>query len=404
MEQIIKSLLDTDAYKFSMGQAVFHQFSGDHATWTFKCRNDNVKFTKEMVREIRRQVGLYCNLRFTEDELKWLPENNIWIHNNYCDYLRFWHPRKSEIHIDTKAPCGLNIEAKGTWGNTSPYEIPILAIVNEVYFRMAYDYDELFEKFKLKVADIIAKLKDGTYDVGVFSEFGARRRLSFEAQDYLIKALVDARIPGFVGTSNVYLAKKYGIKAVGTLAHEYVMTVGQGHHEYNPAYSNKFAMDTWVKEYGILNGIALTDTITTDCFLQDFQLTFATLFSGVRHDSGDPIAWGEKIIEHYKKLGIDPMTKTLLFSDSLNMEKATRIYQHFKGKAKIAFGIGTYLSGSPVNPLNIVMKVTMVNGQPVAKISDDPSKSICKDSKYVDYLKRCINWRMTHLYYDSEKF
>ncbi len=155
-------------------------------------------------------------------------------------------------------------------------------------------------------------------------------------------------------------------------------------------------MDTWVKEYGILNGIALTDTITTDCFLRDFQLTFATLFSGVRHDSGDPIAWGEKIIEHYKKLGIDPMTKTLLFSDNLNMEKATRIYRHFKGRAKIAFGIGTYLSGSPVNPLNIVMKVVLVNGQPVAKISDDPKKSICQDSHYIDYLRRCISWRMAH--------
>lgn len=396
MEQIIKSLLDTDMYKFSMGQAIFHQFSGDHATWAFKCRNQGVKFTPEMVEEIKRQIHLYCGLRFTEDELKWLPKANIWIHNNYCDYLRFWHPREEEIFVDDNAPCGLNIETKGTWGNTSPYEIPILSIVNEVYYRMSSDYDELFRKFKEKTAILIEQIKSGIYDIGTFSEFGARRRLSFEAQDYLIRTFKEEKMPGFIGTSNVYLAKKYDIKATGTLAHEYIMTVGQGHHEYNPAYSNKFALDSWVKEYGILNGIALTDTITTDCFLRDFQLTFATLFSGVRHDSGDPIIWGEKMIAHYKKLGIDPMTKTLLFSDSLDFEKAAAINKYFKGKAKVAFGIGTYLSGCPINPLNIVMKVVAVNGQPVAKLSDDPGKSICRDANYSEYLKRCIDWRMSH--------
>ena len=342
MEQIIKSLLDTDAYKFSMGQAIFHQFAGDHTTWAFKCRNQDVKFTPEMVTEIERQIDLYCQLRFTEDALHWLPQANIWIHNNYCDYLRFWHPRRDEIFISKDAPCGLSIETKGTWGNTSPYEIPILSIVNEVYFRMAYNYDELFAKFKDKVEDIIVKMHDGTYDVGNFSEFGARRRLSFEAQDYLIRRFVEAKVPGFVGTSNVFLAKKYNLKAVGTMAHEYIMTIGQGHHEYNPAYSNMFALNSWVKEYGVLNGIALTDTITTDCFLKDFQLTFATLFSGVRHDSGDPYEWGEKMIAHYKKLGINPKTKTLLFSDSLDLERATAINKYFRGKAMVAFGIGTY--------------------------------------------------------------
>ena len=175
------------------------------------------------------------------------------------------------------------------------------------------------------------------------------------------------------------------------------MTVGQGHHEYNPAYSNKFAMDTWVKEYGILNGIALTDTITTDCFLQDFQLTFATLFSGVRHDSGDPLEWGDKIIRHYQKLGIDPMTKTLLFSDSLDFQRATEIYRHFKGRAKTAFGIGTFIANDTDAPaLNIVMKTTACNGMDVAKISDVGGKGMCKNPDYEKYLMRCIRWRMEH--------
>ena len=179
------------------------------------------------------------------------------------------------------------------------------------------------------------------------------------------------------------------------MAHEWIMCVGQGNHKINPAYSNYYALDAWVKEYGVLNGTALTDTITTDCFLRDFDLTLATLFSGVRHDSGDPIEWGEKIIAHYEKLGIDPKTKTLLFSDSLNFEKATRINEHFSKRCKVAFGIGTYISNdASVTPLNIVMKVTLCNGQDVAKISDTPGKGMCKNPDYVDYLQRAINWRL----------
>jgi nicotinate phosphoribosyltransferase len=201
----------------------------------------------------------------------------------------------------------------------------------------------------------------------------------------------------FVGTSHVYLARKYGVTPVGTMAHEWVMCVGQGNHKHNPSYSNWYMMDYWVKEYGILNGTALTDAITTDCFLRDFQLTFATLFSGVRHDSADPYEWGDKMIAHYKKLGIDPKTKTLLFSDSLNFEKASAINDYFKDQVKVAFGIGTYISNDTfAKPLNIVMKTTACNGGDVAKISDDAGKGICKNPDYVKYLERSIKWRMEH--------
>ena len=175
------------------------------------------------------------------------------------------------------------------------------------------------------------------------------------------------------------------------------MCTGQGNHKHNPAYSNWYALEAWVREYGVLNGIALTDTITTDCFLRDFQLTYATLFSGVRHDSADPIEWGEKMIVHYRSLGIDPMTKTLLFSDSLDFEKAAKIEEHFAGKAKVAFGIGTYIANDTNVPaLNIVMKTTFCNGQDVAKLSDVDGKGMCKNPEYVDYLKRSIKWRMDH--------
>lgn len=398
MDRIITSLLETDAYKFSMGQAIYHQFSDYKTTWSFKCRNEDVHFTPEMVEEIKHQIQLYCELRFTEDELTYL-HNITWIKGSYTDFLRLWEPRYEDFEITTDADCGLAIETKGTWLNTSMYEIPTLAIVNEVYFRMAYDYDDLIKSFKERLDAKVAKLVNGEFELGAFSEFGMRRRLSAEAQDMAVKALKDAKFASsnFVGTSNVYLAKKHGITPVGTMAHEWIMCVGQGNHKHNPAYSNWYALDAWVKEYGVLNGTALTDAITTKCFLKDFQLTYATLFSGCRHDSGDPFEWGDMMIEHYKSLGIDPLTKMLLFSDSLNFEKATAINKYFKGKIKTAFGIGTYIANDTEVPaLNIVMKTTACNGMDVAKISDVEGKGMCKNPDYIHYLQRCIDWRMNH--------
>ena len=398
LPHIINSLLETDMYKFSMGQTIFHQFTSYKTTWTFKCRNKDVHFSEEMVEEIRQQIAAFCGLRFTEEELDYL-DNITWIKGSYVDFLRLWQPRYEEFTITTDAPCGLSIEAAGTWLNTTMYEIPILAIVNEVYFRMAYDYDELLEQFKTRLSQKVEMLEKNKYRLNTFSEFGLRRRLSAQAQEIAVEALTNLKDTDskFIGTSNVYLAKKYNLKPIGTMAHEWIMCTGQGNHKHNPAYSNWYALDAWVKEYGMLNGIALTDTITTDCFLRDFQLTYATLFSGVRHDSGDPYEWGEKMIAHYKKLGIDPRTKTLLFSDSLDFEKATQIYDHFKDKVQVAFGIGTFISNDTNVPaLNIVMKTTKCNGMDVAKISDIVGKGMCKNPDYVDYLNRCIEYRMNN--------
>ena len=268
---------------------------------------------------------------------------------------------------------------------------------------MQYDYDQLLESFKKRLSDKKQALKTNELTIGNFSEFGLRRRLSAEAQDLAVMELSelngsDKSIGSVcVGTSNVYLAKKHHLVPVGTMAHEWIMCVGQGNHKHNPAYSNWYALDAWVREYGVLNGIALTDTLSTECFLRDFQLTYATLFSGVRQDSGDPIEWGNRMIEHYKSLGIDPKTKTLLFSDNLDFVRADKIYNTFKDKSRVAFGIGTYIANdTDVEPLNIVMKVTDCNGMDVAKISDTDGKGMCKNPDYVHYLKRCINWRMTH--------
>ncbi len=396
MHQIITSLLETDMYKFSMGQAIYHQFSEYKTTWSFKCRNTDVHFTDEMVDEIIRQIKLYCKLNFTEEELEYL-DGIKWIKGSYVDFLRLWKPRFEDFEITKDAECGLAIETKGTWLNTSMYEIPTLAIVNEVYFRMNYNYDRLKKSFEDRLNEKIRRVTTGELNLGAFSEFGLRRRLSAEAQEMAVKALAEHSYPAskFVGTSNVYLAKKFGLTPVGTMAHEWIMCVGQGNHKHNPAYSNWYSLDAWVKEYGVLNGTALTDAITTDCFLKDFQLTYATLFSGVRHDSGDPYEWGNKMIAHYEKLGIDARTKTLLFSDNLDFEKASAIHDYFVGKIKVAFGIGTYVSNDTDEPpLNIVMKTTACNGMDVAKISDTPGKGMCKNPDYVHYLNRCIKWRM----------
>lgn len=423
---IIVSLAVTDQYKLNMNDVVMRMFNDYTTVWTFKCRNKDVKFTPEMIQEIREQVDHYCTLRFTDTEIAWLKKNLPWLSEGYLNYLKFWHPVRSEIwinenNIQAYNDCGLAIEAHGTWLNTSMYEIAILAIVNEVYFSFKYGIGTKDIEFQKRTIEKFGKLWNASersaicsasgfspasmaeydqrhpYDIGTFAEFGLRRRLNGAMQDWLIKYCVEQKVPGFVGTSNVYLAMKYGCKAIGTCAHEFIQCVGQATAGHDPTYSNKYAMKAWTDCFGIKNGTWLGDTITTDCFLLDFDERYATLFSGVRHDSGDPIVWGEKMLAHYKKLGIDPKTKTLLFSDSLNFERATAIKKHFEGKCKVSFGIGTFLANdTDVEPLNIVMKVTMCNGKPVAKLSDVEGKGMCRDSEYVDYLKRCIDWRIRH--------
>ena len=407
LHQIITSLLETDLYKFSMGQAIYHQYPSYKTRWTFKCRNVGVTFTPEMVEEIKEQITAYCALRFKEEELDYLAKIE-WLHEDYIDHLRIWKPRFQDFIISNDGPCGLSLEAVGTWLNTSMYEIPILAIINEVYYRMTYNYDELFVQYKRKLAEKVQWLKDGTYNLGLFSEFGLRRRLSAEAQELAVKTLCDSnslyKESKCIGTSNVYLAKKFNVVPVGTMAHEFVMCVGQGNPMYNPAYSNKLAMDSWTKEYGVLNGTYLTDTIGDETSHLDMEYTYSVSFAGVRHDSGDPYEWGEAWIKHFENYynkyhdeRVNPKNKTLLFSDSLDFERASALYSHFKSRIKVAFGIGTYIANdTDVPALNIVMKVSECNDRPVAKLSNADGKTMCKDNDYIEYLKKTIDWRLSH--------
>ena len=391
LEPIIVSLLDTDFYKFNMNQVIFHKLTHANGEYYFKCRNSDVTFSDEMVEEINAQIDHLCTLSFKKKELDYLRSIRF-IKNDYVEFLRLWHPIRDYVDCHKNEDGELVCIIKGPCFSAMQFEIYLLEIINEVYFRMKYNYDELVESAKERLEEKIEKMNNGTYTFS-FAEFGCRRRLSREWQDYVVSQFV-TRTKNCKGTSNVYLAMKYGVTPIGTFAHEFVQMY-QGFPSIPLAYTNHHALKDWLDEYQGDNGIALTDTLTTDLFLLDFDLLHASSYKGVRHDSGDPFEWGEKIIAHYQKLGIDPKTKSLLFSDSLDFDKAQRLYEYFKDRIKVTFGIGTFVSNdTKERPLNIVIKLQRINGRPVAKLSDVKGKTMCIDENYLDYLTRAVEYRI----------
>ena len=389
LNPIINSLLDTDLYKFNMNQVIFHKHTNLNGTYLFKCRNRGIQFTEEMVDEIKEQVAHLCTLTFTKEELAYLRSIRF-IKDDYVEFLRLWRPLRDYVHIWRNDDGILNIMVRGPIFSCMLFEIYLLEIVNEVYFAFQYNYEELKEQARRRLREEIEGFKSGKYTFR-FAEFGCRRRLSREWQEEVVRTMKE-EVPNMVGTSNVYLAMKYNLIPVGTYAHEYV-EMYQGINKIPVAYGNYYAMKDWYEEYRGDNGTALSDTLTTDLFLLDFDRSMANNFTGVRHDSGDPYEWGEKIIAHYKKFGIDPKTKTLLFSDSLNFEKAQALYEYFKDRINVSFGIGTYCTNNTdVEALNIVIKLQYVNDRPVAKISDAPGKTMCPDEGYAEYLHEAIKF------------
>lgn len=391
-EPIIISLLDTDLYKFNMNQVIFHYHTNLVGEYVFKCRNEDVKFTKEMLDEINEQIDHLCTLRFKEKELNYLRSIR-YLKNDYIEFLRLWHPLRNYVTTGLEEDGTLLIKVDGPLFSAMQFEIYLLSIVNEVYFRSKYNYDELVESAREKLDKKLKKFENHEYNF-TFSEFGTRRRLSRMRQEEVIKRLYESKISN--ATSNVYFAYKYNLVPVGTYAHEFVQMY-QGIPSIPLAYTNKAALKDWFKEYNGDNGIALTDTITTDLFLKDFDLLEASVYKGVRHDSGDPYAWGEKIIAHYNELGINPKDKVLLFSDSLNFDKAQKLYDYFKNRCLPRFGIGTFVTNdTSVEPLNIVIKLQYVNGRAVAKLSDVLTKAMCQDDDYLTYLHNAVKWRLEH--------
>ena len=376
---IIESLLDTDLYKLTMMQAVLHQFPDTQVEYTFKCRN-KAKWNDNLIRRIKDEIIGFCQLRFQPSELEYL-RNIPFFNQDFIDFLDLYQPRCSkgvDVVLNGK---DLDITIRGSWLLTILFEVPILAIVNEVYFDNIYPSEGVYRlSKKLQLIHGIEDLK--------FADFGTRRRFKREWQKVVVETCKNTVPNNFVGTSNVWLAKEFDIKPIGTMAHEWIQA-GQG-LGVRLSDSQSLMLQAWVDEYRGDLGIALTDTLGVNAFCRDFDKYFSKLYDGVRHDSGDPIAWGEKMISHYNELGIDSRTKTFIFSDGLTFPKAVEILDHFRNRVQVSFGIGTNLTNDfeNVEPLQIVMKMTKCNGNPVAKISDSPGKGMCHDEAYLTYLKK----------------
>ena len=384
---IISSLLDTDLYKFSMMQVVLHQYPAAQVEYRFKCRNPGIDLVP-YIDEIRAELDALCRLRFTEEELAYLRSWRF-IKSDFIDFLGLFQLNSKYVRIEPAESGNGEIEIRivGPWLHTILFEVPLLAIINEVYFRNTHRGLELAEG-RRRLRDKIALLRDtADYDGCKIADYGTRRRFSREWHAEVVETLREGLGPQLAGTSNVWLAWKLGLTPLGTLAHEYL----QAHQALGPRLrdSQVAALEAWAKEYRGDLGIALSDVYGLSAFLRDFDMYFCKLFDGTRHDSGDPFAWGERVLAHYRANRVDPRNKVLVFSDSLDIPKVMRLYEHFRGRCQLAFGVGTNLTNDVgPTPLNIVIKMIRCNGQPVAKLSDSPGKNMCEDKAYVTYLRQ----------------
>jgi nicotinate phosphoribosyltransferase len=394
---IIRSLLDTDLYKFTMWQPMLHRFPTNQAEYRFVCRNKPAYPLAQLKDEVEAQLNHLCTLKFEEDELAYLASKSF-MKSDFIDYLHIFQFQRRYITVETDGDT-LVVVAKGPQVHVMGFEIYVLSIVNELYFR-GFDQEPALEEGRRRLQAKVQKLKDYGDDMMTlvrpkrhafeFFDFGARRRFSGAWQEEVVATLAREVPQFFKGTSNVYLAKKYGIAAIGTMAHEYLQTfqaVG-----YQLKNFQKEALEAWVQEYRGDLGVALTDVVGMDAFLADFDLYFGKLFDGLRHDSGDPVEWGEKALAHYAKLRIDANTKRLVFSDGLDVDKALELHAHFADRVNTGFGIGTNLTNDTgIKVLNIVMKLVRCNDQPVAKLSDTPGKTLCDDETFLAYLRQVFN-------------
>lgn len=402
---IIKSLLDTDLYKFTMMQTVLHQFSGADVEYHFKCRTPNINLAKYKS-EIEDEISHLCALRFTSEELNYLAKLRF-IKQDFVDFLNIFHLQKKYVNVVDLGNGEIDIVIKGPWLHTILFEVPVLAIVNEVYFKnivkeQSLNPDDIVKTGLSKLNDKISFYLNNSRDSFIYSDFGTRRRFSANWQKIVLQEIMKKDNKHFKGTSNVLLAKDLNLTPIGTMAHEYL----QAAQALGPklADSQIFALEKWSQEYRGDLGIALTDVISSDAFLNDFDMYFAKLFDGVRHDSGDPYIWAQKFINHYKSMGINSKEKSLVFSDGLDFEKAVDLEKTFGDDAKIFAGIGTNLTNDlGFKPINIVLKMTHCNNSPVAKLSDSPGKSMCKDDEYKNYLKSVFEQKIKNNQYKKLK-
>ena len=393
---IITSLLDTDLYKFTMMQVVLHRFPGAQVEYRFKCRNAGIQL-EPYVQEIQQEIRTLCSLHFQESELAYLRSLRF-IKSDFVDFLGLFRLNEKYIKVTPRSDGEIDIVIVGPWLHTILFEIPVLAIVNEVYFRntqTAPDFLEGRQRLDLKISQLRS---EGLVDLKI-ADYGTRRRFSCAWHENVLRVLSmhlgTHQSPGhgkgvagqLAGTSNVLFAMKLGLTPLGTMAHEYL----QASQALGPRLrdSQTFAFESWAREYRGDLGIALSDVYGMSAFLRDFDMYFCKLFDGARHDSGDPFVWGERMLEHYARNRVEPITKTLIFSDGLTVPRTIELYQQFRGRCQVAFGIGTNLTNDlGYEALQIVIKMVRCNGQPVAKLSDTPSKNMCEDEKYLAYLRQ----------------
>lgn len=395
-QPIITSLLDNDLYKFTMLQAMLHQFPQTHGVYRFRCRNNNdTAYPLATIKDsLEQQLDSLCQLRFLPDELEYLRTLRF-MRSDFVDYLELFQLKRRFIKVSADSKGRLVIDIEGPMIQAMFFEVFVLAIVNELYFNALSNPDVIAEgerrlQDKVELLHHYAEQQDNNNSGKppfIVADFGTRRRFSKRWQAHVVKTLHQAEHKIVSGTSNVLLAKTLEMTPIGTMAHEFMQAFQA--LDVRLRDSQKAALEAWVHEYRGDLGIALTDVVGMDAFLRDFDLYFAKLFDGLRHDSGDPYAWGDKAIAHYEKLKIDPKTKILTFSDGLNLEKAWELHQYFKDRIKTSFGVGTNLTNDMgLTQLNIVLKLVECNGQPVAKISDSPGKTMINNDTYLAYLRQ----------------
>lgn len=378
---MIKSLLDTDLYKLSMAYVYFKKYPNTKAEYKFVCRTKGVDLSF-LIPNLQSEVNRIASLKYTPEEINYLRTLNLF-DEDFLSYLQTFKLDSSHVTLGIENNQ-LAIRVSGPILQATPWEIYLLASINELYFTLTYPDLDL-NKGRELLQEKIALIKSNPgFKV---MEFGTRRRFSQSWQEEVLTTLANQISQNLSGTSNIYLAMKTGLKPLGTQAHEFL----QSFQVLAPslAHFQKYALETWQEVYKNKLLIALTDVISTDSFLVDFNHQLSQDFFGVRHDSGDPIKFGEKIINHYHSLGMDPSQKVVVFSDGLDIPGSLKIYNHFQNKFIMSFGVGTNLTNDVgVKPLSIVIKMVSCNDLPVAKISDEPAKAICESPEFLQKLKK----------------
>lgn len=373
---LIKSILDNDMYKFNIQNFYIKNYCDAEAIFIFNNRDKTMKYTQTAFDELRHQVNLMSNLRLTNDEYDFMKKKVYYLDDSYFQYLSSFRHNPSQVKMELSEEGDLKIKIIGKLRDASMWEIPLMALISEIYFKYVDKDWVIDDKRQINIAKEKAKkLSDNDCKV---ADFSTRRRRDFNSQNIAVNVM--SKYPAFVGTSNPYLAMIYDLVPIGTIAHEVIMAISVLESLNHP---NKYAMQKWLDTFGANLGIFLPDTYGINSFLNDFNTLFAKAFDGLRWDSGDYKEFTDKIVNHYKKLRINPMTKTITYSDSLDVDKYIEIDKYCKGKILSLAGIGTNFSNDYLKPdgtkskaMNMVIKLDEVNGKKVCKLPDTPTKAI----------------------------